>query len=100
MATPGENFFDELHLDSAGKKALDLGCGGGILAEEIAQMGFDTTGIDPSEHSLEMASNHARINGLNIKYDKGSGEALPYADASFDVVFAATYWSMCAICQK
>jgi len=79
--------FDDLHIDSAGKKALEVGCGGGILTEEIAQMGFETTGIDPSEHSLEIARNHAALSGLDIKYDTGTGEALPYNDASFDVVF-------------
>lgn len=79
--------FDELHLDSTGKKALEVGCGGGILCEEIAQMGFETTGIDPSDHSLEIARNHAKLGGLNINYEKGTGEALPYKDASFDVVF-------------
>lgn len=79
--------FDELHIDSKGKKALDVGCGGGILAEEIARMGFETTGIDPSEPSLNIARNHAIVSGLDIKYEKGSGEALPYDDASYDVVF-------------
>jgi 2-polyprenyl-6-hydroxyphenyl methylase/3-demethylubiquinone-9 3-methyltransferase len=79
--------FDELHIDPIGKKALEVGCGGGILCEEIAQMGFETTGIDPSEHSLNIASNHAKISGLNINYEKGTGESLPYANESFDVVF-------------
>jgi 2-polyprenyl-6-hydroxyphenyl methylase/3-demethylubiquinone-9 3-methyltransferase len=79
--------FDELHMDAAGKKALDMGCGGGILAEEIARMGFETTGIDPSAHSLKIAREHAKLNRLKINYDKGTGEALPYNDASFDVVF-------------
>jgi 2-polyprenyl-6-hydroxyphenyl methylase/3-demethylubiquinone-9 3-methyltransferase len=79
--------FDELGIDPKGKKALEVGCGGGILCEEIAMMGFETTGIDPSEHSLNIAVNHARVSGLNIKYEKGTGEALPYGDGSFDVVF-------------
>jgi len=78
---------EELKMDTMGKKALEVGCGGGILTEEIARMGFDTTGIDPSEQSLHVASNHARVSGLSIKYDKGTGEALPYPDSSFDVVF-------------
>jgi 2-polyprenyl-6-hydroxyphenyl methylase/3-demethylubiquinone-9 3-methyltransferase len=77
----------ELKMDPKGKKALEVGCGGGILCEEIALIGFDTTGIDPSEHSLNIAVNHARVSGLNIKYEKGTGEALPYPDGSFDVVF-------------
>jgi len=79
--------FDEMHIDPAGKTALEVGCGGGILTEEVARMGFETTGIDPSEHSLNIARIHAQKSGLNIQYDFGSGEALPYKDASFDVVF-------------
>jgi 2-polyprenyl-6-hydroxyphenyl methylase/3-demethylubiquinone-9 3-methyltransferase len=50
-------------------------------------MGFTTTGVDPSEESLHTASHHAKANGLDIRYDKGSGESLPYADGSFDCVF-------------
>jgi len=79
--------LDELDVQPAGKKALEVGCGGGILTEEIAAMGFETTGIDPSEHSLNIAKEHAKANGLAIKYDLGTGEALPYENASYDVVF-------------
>jgi len=82
-----KKIFDELHLDTKGKKALEVGCGGGILCEEIARMGFDTTGIDPSEHSLNIARNHAKESGLDIKYESGTGEALPYANGEFDAVF-------------
>jgi 2-polyprenyl-6-hydroxyphenyl methylase/3-demethylubiquinone-9 3-methyltransferase len=77
----------QLSIDPKGKAALEVGSGGGILTEEIAKMGFDTTGIDPAEHSIRTASNHAKATGLSIKYHKGSGEALPYPDSSFDVVF-------------
>jgi len=79
--------FADLGIDPRGKKALEVGCGGGILCEEIVQMGFETTGIDPSAHSLNIAANHAKGGGLQIQYDHGTGEALPYADGSFDVVF-------------
>jgi 2-polyprenyl-6-hydroxyphenyl methylase / 3-demethylubiquinone-9 3-methyltransferase len=82
-----QKILDELHLDTKGKKALEVGCGGGILCEEIARMGFETTGIDPSEHSLNIARNHARVSGLDIKYEHGTGEALPYTNGEFDVVF-------------
>jgi 2-polyprenyl-6-hydroxyphenyl methylase/3-demethylubiquinone-9 3-methyltransferase len=64
-----------------------VGSGGGILTEEIAGMGFVTTGIDPSEQSITTASNHAKASGLDIRYDKGFGEHLPYGDNSFDAVF-------------
>jgi 2-polyprenyl-6-hydroxyphenyl methylase/3-demethylubiquinone-9 3-methyltransferase len=81
------NIIKKLGLDPMGKSALEVGSGGGILTEEIARMGFITTGIDPSEQSLQTASNHAKANGLDIQYDKGTGEHLPYADKSFDCVF-------------
>jgi 2-polyprenyl-6-hydroxyphenyl methylase/3-demethylubiquinone-9 3-methyltransferase len=76
-----------LGIDPHGKTALEVGCGGGILTEEIFRMGFITTGIDPAKESVSTASNHAQASGLSIKYDIGSGEQLPYADASFDCVF-------------
>jgi 2-polyprenyl-6-hydroxyphenyl methylase/3-demethylubiquinone-9 3-methyltransferase len=77
----------ELGIDSNGKSALEVGSGGGILTEEIRKMGFVTTGIDPAEESVRTAANHAAASGLQIKYDKGTGEHLPYGDNSFDCVF-------------
>jgi 2-polyprenyl-6-hydroxyphenyl methylase/3-demethylubiquinone-9 3-methyltransferase len=77
----------ELNINPQGKSALEVGCGGGILAKEIALMGFAVTGIDPSEQSIRMAADHANASGLRINYDTGIGEALPYRDGAFDVVF-------------
>ena len=77
----------KLNIDPKGKSALEVGSGGGILTEEVAKMGFITTGIEPTEQSMLTATSHARASGLNIKYDKGFGEFLPYADNSFDFVF-------------
>jgi 2-polyprenyl-6-hydroxyphenyl methylase / 3-demethylubiquinone-9 3-methyltransferase len=65
---------------------LEVGCGGGILSEEIARMGFITTGIDPSEQSLNSAINHSKESKLKIKYEKGAGENLPFQKNSFDFV--------------
>jgi 2-polyprenyl-6-hydroxyphenyl methylase / 3-demethylubiquinone-9 3-methyltransferase len=65
---------------------LEVGCGGGILTEEIAKRGFITSGIDPSESSLNTAIEHAKMNNLSIKYKIGSGENLPIESNSFDVV--------------
>lgn len=76
-----------LRLDPKGKTALDVGCGGGILAEEFAAAGFEVTGIDPSENSLHTAKEHAMLSGLNIDYRIGTGEKLEFADNSFDVVY-------------
>lgn len=70
-----------------GKTALEVGCGGGLLSEELARMGFAVTGIDPSEHSLRIAAEHAKASKLRVHYVKGTGEILPYRDNSFDSVF-------------
>lgn len=78
---------DVLKLDYRGTPALDVGCGGGILAEEFAGMGFRVTGIDPSEESLATAKKHAQIAGLAIDYQQGTGEAIPFADNAYPVVY-------------
>ena len=51
-----------------GKKLLDVGCGGGILAEALAQKGAAVTGIDMAEMSLEVARLHLQESGLDIDY--------------------------------
>ncbi len=76
-----------LGIDPRGKKALEIGCGGGIRCEEIARLGFDTIGIDPSEASLRAAIGHGHASGLNIRYGTAYGESLPFSDRTFDVVF-------------
>jgi 2-polyprenyl-6-hydroxyphenyl methylase / 3-demethylubiquinone-9 3-methyltransferase len=65
---------------------LEVGCGGGLLSEEIANLGYNTTGVDPSEQSLNTAARHALENNLSIIYRKGYGENLPFEPESFDVV--------------
>jgi 2-polyprenyl-6-hydroxyphenyl methylase/3-demethylubiquinone-9 3-methyltransferase len=74
-------------LDPSQSTALDVGCGGGLMAEDVARMGFRVTGVDPSAGSLEVAREHARQSGLEIEYVEGVGEALPFEDASFDLVY-------------
>ncbi|MGC8494164.1 MAG: bifunctional 2-polyprenyl-6-hydroxyphenol methylase/3-demethylubiquinol 3-O-methyltransferase UbiG [Syntrophobacteraceae bacterium] len=69
-----------------GRALLDVGCGGGFLAEEFARDGFCVTGIDPADRSIEAARKHAAENNLTIEYRVGKGEALPFPDASFDIV--------------
>lgn len=87
MGYARRKLFDELHVSPGGKQALEVGCGGGLVCEEIARLGFHVTGIDPSEPSLEAAIGHARASGLDIRYERAAGESLPYRDGSFDVVF-------------
>jgi 2-polyprenyl-6-hydroxyphenyl methylase/3-demethylubiquinone-9 3-methyltransferase len=79
--------LEELGIDPRGQRTLDVGCGGGILAEEFARLGCDVTGIDPSEKSLAAARAHAREAGLAIDYRQGTGERLPFPDAAFDLAY-------------
>lgn len=76
-----------LHVDCQDTPALDVGCGGGILAEEFAGMGFHVVGIDPSDQSLATARGHAQSMGLTIDYQEGTGESIPYADSTFPLVY-------------
>lgn len=69
------------------KKALDVGCGGGLLSEELSKIGLDVTGIDPSKESIKIASEHARNGGLNINYMESYGEELQLDNEVFDMVF-------------
>jgi 2-polyprenyl-6-hydroxyphenyl methylase / 3-demethylubiquinone-9 3-methyltransferase len=79
--------LEELKIDPKVTAALEVGCGGGFLSEEIARMGFATTGVDPSERSVLVAADHARKSGLDIRYLMGTGESLPFEDRSFGAVF-------------
>ena len=79
-------FFDRLVGDWRGKKVLDLGCGGGFMAEAMAAKGARVTGLDPAREALAAARRHAEAQGLAIDYREGQGEALPFADGSFDIV--------------
>ncbi len=78
---------ERLGRDPRRLRALDVGCGGGLLAEEFARLGCAVTGIDPSEPSLATARAHAQASGLRIDYQQGMGEQLPFEDARFDLVY-------------
>ncbi len=56
------------------------------MAEAFAAMGFEVTGIDPSEKSIAAATDHAAGKGLTIDYRAGSGDQLPFSDESFGIV--------------
>jgi 2-polyprenyl-6-hydroxyphenyl methylase/3-demethylubiquinone-9 3-methyltransferase len=80
-------YIDERCGGLAGKTALDVGCGGGILAEAMAQMGARVTGIDLSEKALAVARLHQVESGVSVDYRLIAAEALaPEAADSFDVV--------------
>ena len=64
----------------AGLKAADVGCGAGLLAEPLARLGAEVTGVDAAEENIEVARAHAMGQGLEINYRVGGVEALtgPY----------------------
>ncbi len=70
-----------------GKRVLDAGCGGGILAEAMARKGAEVTGIDASPGAIEAARGHAKEEGLSIEYVESTcaGHAADNAGA-YDVV--------------
>lgn len=72
-----------------GLKALDIGCGGGLVSESLARMGAKTTGLDADPNAITTAKAHAKESGLNIDYHNITSEAfLAQHGKSFDVVCA------------
>jgi 2-polyprenyl-6-hydroxyphenyl methylase/3-demethylubiquinone-9 3-methyltransferase len=69
-----------------GVRILDIGCGGGILAESMAALGADVTGIDVVEKNIAIARWHAEQSSLPVRYEQVTAEALSERGASFDVV--------------
>jgi len=70
-----------------GKRVLDVGCGGGILAEALAQQGARVTGIDMAELSLKVAKLHLHESALEIDYQLSTVEAFAeHHAAQFDIV--------------
>lgn len=68
-----------------GLKLLDVGCGGGLLAEPLARMGFSVTGIDAGDKNITIAQLHAQQSGTSVDYRVATPEQLG-ADENFDVV--------------
>lgn len=70
----------------AGVRLLDIGCGGGLLAEPMARLGAEVTAIDAAARNIEIARLHAEQSGLDIDYRHTTAEALAATGATFDVV--------------
>jgi 2-polyprenyl-6-hydroxyphenyl methylase / 3-demethylubiquinone-9 3-methyltransferase len=70
----------------AGLTALDIGCGGGLIAEPLARMGATVTAIDPSERNIAIARGHAEPQGLQIDYRPVRVEELGTRGELFDLV--------------
>lgn len=73
---PRVRYIEQCAGGLAGKKALDVGCGGGILTEALAAKGAETLGIDMAEDVLEVARLHALETGAKVEYRQTPAEAL------------------------
>lgn len=71
-----------------GVRIADIGCGGGILSESLAELGAQVTGIDPAPNNIAVASRHAEQSGLKIDYRNITAEALAETGDQFDVITA------------
>ncbi|MCU0839328.1 MAG: bifunctional 2-polyprenyl-6-hydroxyphenol methylase/3-demethylubiquinol 3-O-methyltransferase UbiG [Rhodospirillales bacterium] len=70
----------------AGLRVLDVGCGGGLVAEGLARLGAETTGIDASETSIAVARRHAEQEGVAVTYECAVPEDLAARQLVFDAV--------------
>jgi 2-polyprenyl-6-hydroxyphenyl methylase / 3-demethylubiquinone-9 3-methyltransferase len=88
------NACRHLHRDRYDARPLegltlaDIGCGGGILAEALAQLGAKVAGVDPSPNNIAVAQRHAQKAGLEIDYRNITAETLAESGATFDIVTA------------
>ena len=69
-------------------RLLDIGCGGGLLCEPMAELGLKVSGIDAGEKNIKIAQAHAEKSGLDITYRQAAAEDLAGKEAPFDVVLA------------
>jgi 2-polyprenyl-6-hydroxyphenyl methylase/3-demethylubiquinone-9 3-methyltransferase len=72
----------------AGLRLLDIGTGGGLVAEPMARLGAEVTGIDPAPKNIATAKGHAESMGLAIAYRDCAAETLAAEGATFDIVLA------------
>jgi SAM-dependent methyltransferase len=85
MEDGARQYYERLEI-SPGARLLDVGCGSGQLALMASRDGFNTTGVDIAENLIERAQERAAAESLTASFEVGDAEALPFPDASFDVV--------------
>ena len=72
----------------AGLRLLDIGCGGGLIAEPMARLGATVVGVDAAEKNIGVARTHAAETGVEVDYRCTTAEALADAGEQFDAVLA------------
>lgn len=85
MEGGAREFYERLNI-APGCQLLDVACGSGQLALMAAKDGAEVTGVDIAGNLVERAQTRAEAEGLNARFDEADAEALPFDDASFDVV--------------
>jgi ubiquinone/menaquinone biosynthesis C-methylase UbiE len=85
IESSAEEFIERMNLQP-GQQVLDVACGSGNLAILAAKKGADVVGVDIASNLVAAARERAKREGLNIKFDEGDAEDLPYEDNSFDMV--------------
>src|SRR3974390_318232 len=78
-------FYERLDIP-AGCQLLDVACGSGQVALWAARDGVNATGVDIAPNLIQRAQARANAEGLKARFIEGDAEALPFEDASFDVV--------------
>jgi SAM-dependent methyltransferase len=73
---------------SKGQRVLDVACGTGVVAVTAARRGARVSGLDLTPALLERARHNTSVAGVDVDFVEGDAEALPYPDASFDVVLS------------
>lgn len=85
MEGGAREFYERLPV-APGSRLLDVGCGSGQLALMAAKDGLEVTGIDIAGNWVERARARAQAEGLRVRFEEADAEALPFEDASFDIV--------------
>ena len=93
--TPARVRYIKRHADRLlgrsldGLNILDIGCGGGLLAEPLARLGANVTGLDASQGAIEAARDHAARAGLKLTYLHDTAENLAETGVRFDIIIAS-----------
>jgi SAM-dependent methyltransferase len=72
----------------SGKTVLDVGCGTGVVALTAARAGARVTGLDLTPELLARAREHSQLAGVEVAWQEGDAEQMPFPDGSFDVVLS------------
>jgi len=96
--TPAGRMVDRIERDAVysyleprtGMKVLDIGCGTGLYALDLAARGVDVTGVDISRPMLERARAKAQDAGLDVRFLEADALQLPFGEQSFDAVLSVT----------